>query len=584
MAVLTEIQWRGTDDEQRTARTIFELMYARGRFFADGAPIKLNVAELQRFLYSQEALRATDDESAQNSLVESSIAANPHIFALATDTEEPVVVTTKAGIPPAGDGDAYEDTSHSFRSRLFTGAHEPTEEELEAVKGVRKDLTDEYLVGLPETSALPPIQEEPEFATVEAEEEIPFVPEPEELEPVQPQQPAVPTEVRIGDVIIDLAGDPDKIKLEYADLFKQKLSAYLEDDFRFVQFGNEYYLEDRVERLSKGQLRDIKDYIDERNEPLSDEEIISDALRRPLQDADYSLWRFTINYRLSRERKDFRFVGTADDRLWATSMLAAIGDTYRKPNEIAQDYRYLLDPELSDSPEIESNSEGKFQMSHILTWYESENGVLPVGPEMMKLMPQPLLEDQTHIVLRIQDPQNFATYLAELRLGVNNRGTYIAGLDELFQGTMVPGAQFTLAQGAGSNEFTIEYESQPAQEARLLQYDSRKDRWFFAPLVYECPVNESYLLTEERFGELNNQKRATDSERKKPDVLLERAFNIIGEQADDGALTALLDDLMPAVNLERPFSKSYLLSLVKSPQYPAFTLEDESLGLVSLRK
>ncbi len=361
------------------------------------------------------------------------------------------------------------------------------------------------------------------------------------------------------------------------------LSNFLEEDFSFVRFGNEYYLEDRLERLSKGQLKEIKEYIEERGEPLSDEEILSDGLvNRRLGDADYSLQRFTLNFRLQREKKDFRFVGTAADRLWATSQLPPIGQTVRKATEVAQDYRYLTDPELADQdPTTTLGGTGTLVLRHVLTWYESENGVLPVGPSAQLMMPQPLMEDQTVVVLRLQDPMNYATYLAELRLGLGNRGTYIAGLEEFYQSALVPGATFSLIQGTTSNEFTLEYERQPQTESRLLQYDTRKERWYFGPVVYECPVDPGYLLTEERVGGLNGKKRASEADRKRVDRLLQSAFDLVGEPGEGGTLTALIDDLLPVLNIERPFSSRYVRSLIQSAQYPQFTLEDEALGLAS---
>ncbi len=573
MAVDVEIQWQGSEEEQLVARTVFELLGARGRFYSADAPIRQSLANLQTFFASQKSLNLRDDPEQLAALIEQSLLANSQVFAREDGESGPVFVTTKGGRAPKT-ADGVEFNPHTFRTRLYEGSREPTEDDLKDVRGARE--IPEIISSIPETvHAVFPV-ELPE--TFEPEEEFEVV-APEE----EPAVVAVDRRVTVGGEVVDLSADPDEIVIEHGGAFREMLGKYLDEDFRFVQFGGQYYLEDRVERLSKGQLRDIKDYITERNEPLTDEEILSDALRRPLQNADYSLWRFTINYRLSREKKDFRFVGTAQDRLWSTTALAPIGQSLRKPADIAADYRYLNDQELSDNdpvgPASGADASGRLELRHVLTWYESENGVLPVGRSMQLLMPNPLLDDQTVVVLRIQDPQNFVTYMAEYRIATGGRGAYVAGLEELFQSSLVPGAVFSLVQGGASNEFTIEYERQSAQESRLLQWDTRRERWFFGPVVYECPVQPSYLLTEERLGQLSGRKRASDTERRRPEFLLQQAFELVGESDESGSLTALLDDLLPVVNIDRPLSRQYVESVLTSTQYPQFTLQDPSIGL-----
>lgn len=576
MAVEVEIQWHGSEEEQLVARNAFEVLSARGRFYAEDAPIRLSLANLRTYFVSRSSLNLREDPEELAALIERSLLVNSQVFAREEGDSGQVFVSTRSGRPPRV-ADATQINPHTFRTRLFEGSREPTEEDLKQVRGARE--MPEIISSIPETiHAIFPV-ELPETFEPEAEEEEFELTAPEE----EPAAVTVDQRVVVGSEVVDLSADPDEIAIEHGAAFREMLGKYLDEDFRFVQFGGQYYLEDRVERLSKGQLRDIKDYITERNEPLTDEEILSDALRRPLQNADYSLWRFTINYRLSREKKDFRFVGTAQDRIWSATALAPIGQSVRKPADIAADYRYLNDVELSDSdhvgPASGADASGRLELRHVLTWYESENGVLPVGRSMQLLMPNPLLDDQSAVVLRIQDPQNYVTYLAEYRVAMGGRGAYIAGLEELFQSSLVPGAVFSLVQGGASNQFTIEYERQSAQESRLLHWDTRRERWSFGPVVYECPVETSYLLTEERLGQLNGRKRASDAERRRPEFLLQQAFELVGEPDGAGGLTALLDDLLPVVNIDRPLSRQYIESVLISTQYPQFTLQDPSIGL-----
>ena len=48
----------------------------------------------------------------------------------------------------------------------------------------------------------------------------------------------------------------------------------------------------------------------------SDRDIMSDVLGRRPDHPDYERLRFSLNYRMLKEKKDFEFVGIDSDRLW----------------------------------------------------------------------------------------------------------------------------------------------------------------------------------------------------------------------------------------------------------------------------
>ncbi len=102
-------------------------------------------------------------------------------------------------------------------------------------------------------------------------------------------------------------------------------------------------MEDRVPRFSRGDLRRLRDYMQEKEQPLTDDDLVQDVLAVRPGSPDFALVRFAINYRLSNEHREFEFVGTGNQRFWSTSGLPQIGTTRRKLNEIGTDYRYLLD-------------------------------------------------------------------------------------------------------------------------------------------------------------------------------------------------------------------------------------------------
>src|SRR5205085_4248352 len=110
----------------------------------------------------------------------------------------------------------------------------------------------------------------------------------------------------------------------------------------------------------------------------------------------------------------------------------------------------------------------------------------------------------------------------------------------------------------------------------LLQFDDRKSRYVFRPVSFSAATDPSMLLTQEKFGKLHNQKKLEESERKRPDIIISNAFEVVGDQTD-GIYWAILDDLYPVVNLERPMSRSWLRTLL-SGAYPFFYMDETTEG------
>src|SRR5206468_5477437 len=154
-----------------------------------------------------------------------------------------------------------------------------------------------------------------------------------------------------------------------AEQLRAALAARLESDDRFASFGDQYYPEDLVDRYSRGDLRRIREFIQEEGEPLADETLLQTLFGRRPNDPAYQAARFSINYRLSREKRDFEFVGTRDSRLWSTAGLAPLGTTLRKASELGTDYRYLIDEQADE--------EVGASVTHVLTFFEWAYGLLP---------------------------------------------------------------------------------------------------------------------------------------------------------------------------------------------------------------
>jgi hypothetical protein len=359
---------------------------------------------------------------------------------------------------------------------------------------------------------------------------------------------------------VDINRPITEVIAEYGDYFASALVPALEEDFRFINFANNWYLEEITGRYNKGDFRRIREYMQDNEGPVSDTAIMADLWGKRTTDLDYEATRFALNFRLYKEKKDFEFVGAADDRVWTAPGLPQIGNPRHKATEIGTDFKYLEDPQLVDPSEI-TEENGLKVWRHMLTFYEYENGVLPYDATAHELFPAPLLDEQKSLVLRFEAPQLYFTYTAELRYPTGSRGGWIGGLEQFFEENLVPGAILVIRQGEKSNHFTIEYEQSEEQNANVLFYDERRQKFVFRPIVFACEIIAEGLLTPDRYAKLNGQKRLEDSDRKKTDQVIATAFEYAGQKSSQGYY-ALLDDLYPVANIERPFSRNYMRHLL----------------------
>ncbi|HKG25503.1 MAG TPA: hypothetical protein VKB09_07625, partial [Thermomicrobiales bacterium] len=333
---------------------------------------------------------------------------------------------------------------------------------------------------------------------------------------------------------------------------------------------DQWMLEDQVPRFSRGDLRRLKDYIQEQEQPLTDDVLVQDVLGIRPTTPDFDLMRFAVNFRLSREHREFDFVGTANQRFWSTSSLPQIGTTRRKPNEIGSDYRYLLD-EAADQSAVRTAR----TVDHVVTFYEYYLGLLPYDAEMQALLPAPLLPNQRSAVLTFETPQSYTTYLVELRYPTPNRGGFILGLDDFFTENLVPGALISIKRTENDGHYLVEYLSAGNQSARLLELEDRRQRYVFRPTTYASGVEDSFLLTEERFPHFGSEKPLDEKIRRRPESVVAATFERLGHKSDTQGFWATFEDLLAAVNIERPFSERYLRSILENDETGAFARDPD---------
>jgi hypothetical protein len=523
------------------------------------APIRVSIASIAEFMRST-------GEADPDARIVAAIERNPTVFAREEIDGEPFIVTTRAGRPPIGRAASI----NSFAQRFMTPLPKP---ERPAAPVRERPRVDPSWVALP--AVLEGMDElaaemiEPETATVELAApaiELPAEAPAEAAESEPEPEPAVPAArtITLPPIVpTDVTGVDD---IELANAIRERLSA----DPRIANFGEQWMMEDRTPRFSRGDLRRMKDYLQEQERPLTDDVLAQDVLQARPGTPEFDLFRFAVDYRLSREHREFEFVGTANQRFWTTSGLPQLGTTRRKPNEIGADYRFLLD-EAPAEPAYRSRD----SVDHVLTFYEYVHGLLPYDADMQALLPPPLLPNQRAAVLTFECPQSYTTYLVELRFPTPNRGGYILGLDDFYNENLVPGSIISISRTENDGHYRVEYIPEAGQSARLLELDERRaPRYVFRPTTFSSGVDDAMLLTEERFGRLANEKPLDEKIRRRPESVVAATFERVGENRD-GNYSADFVTLLAGVNIERPISATLLRSILDNDDSGAFSRDPD---------
>jgi hypothetical protein len=546
-------EFAGTKKFQVLATRAFDVLRSQGMFMSDNSPIRVTVESLTAFLVEHEGAKPNE--------VARIIEENPAVFATETIDDVAFVLTTRAGQAPVPN--SYPST-HSLAARFLTPEPKPERPVRPAPERVRVDPNWA-------TYSVPDFGDEDEDAYLdepEPDEEVVVVVEPvdvaEEVVAETPE-PIVEEAVVVDDVAPvvaeEVAPEPAAIATPAVSDFStaddaglaSAIASSLADDARIASFAGQWMAEERVARLGRNDIRRIKDYITEQEQPLTDGTLAQDILNVRPNSADFNAVQFAVNFRLSREHKDFDFVGTNDQRFWSTSSLPQIGTTRRKPNEIGTDYRFLVD-EVPAEVEHRSTS----SVSHVLSFYEFSLGLLPYNLDMQQLLPKQVLPEQRSAVLTFEIPQSYTTYLVELRFPTPNRGGFLLGLDDFYADSLVPGALISISATDNDGHYKVEFLPGANQNARLLDLDDRRSpRYHFRPTTFACEVSPEWLISEDRFPKLGSEKPLDDKIRRRPDAVVEATFERIGIEDGDSFISTF-DELLAAVNIERPISESLL--------------------------
>jgi hypothetical protein len=557
-----QLNFSGTKQQQAVAKALFDVMSARARFMSADAAIRVSMESVVPFL--EQAGHAVDVGQLQ-----AIVKKNEEIFALEEIDGQVIVVTTRAGRSPQA---RQIDPIHTFANRFLTPLPKPEAPPQPVRERPRVDPSWASLDQMLEDLVLgeePLAADEFDVEQIEPAVDVVEVVQEPELEPAAEPEPEFVEATNARTITVTAATGTDVRGVDDVEL-AAAISERLNNDIRVAGFGDQWMLEERVPRFSRGDLRRLKDYIQEQEQPLTDDVLVQDVLQVRPGTSDFELTRFAVNFRLSREHRDFDFVGTPNQRFWSTSNLPSIGTTRRKPNEIGTDFRHLLD-ELPVEPAFRSLS----SIDHVLTFYEYQLGLLPYDAEMQALLGAPLLPGQRSAVLTFECPQSYTTYLVELRYPTPNRGGFILGLDDFFTENLVPGALLSISRTDNDGHYLVEYLAAGNQSARLLELEERRQRYVFRPTTYACAVDEAFLLTEERLPRLANEKPLDDRARRRAESVIAVTFERIGEENEGHGYSASFADLLASVNIERPFTERLLRTTLEQDETGAFARDPE---------
>jgi len=494
--------FQGSEEEQRLAAQVWALLRATGRFFPETAPIRAPLSALVDYFAQTDPSHSAPEWEAQ---IRQSVQQNPHVFILEDDAETGTtfVITTRAGRAPTPQPEV--DVAHML-PRRFQDA--------------------------PPATAVRPRRAAPTPA------------------PAETTKVAAETITPVAETVVD------PLALDEATL-ERLIIDELSQSPEIAHFGDQWMLEEDVPRLSRGDLRRLRDYILEQGKPLSDVELVEVILGIRQTSPDFSVYQFGLNYRLAQEG-DFEFVGVPGLALWTTKGAPGV-TTKRRAADIGQDYRFLLDEPIP----TEAPSEPV--VDHVLTFYEHYLGVLPYDATLAPLLPKPVLPDQRVAVLTFESPQTYETFPVELRYPSGNRGGYLAGFEAFFQANLVPGALITIERSDEPGHYLIEFLPISPRDEKLLTLDEKRNRYVFRQVSYRCAVQEQMLLSENRYPKLAGQSPLDERTRRSPDRVLAVTFERVGEQIGTPAqprYMALLDDLLAVANVERPMTAELIAQVV----------------------
>jgi len=547
-----DVTYRGSTADKALGAEIFNALNMVGRFMSFDAAIKLPMAQLVDLL-AQMGIETNE------AAVATAVKKNDAIFGTEKDAEGTVLIsTTRSGRAPVPQD---RPNVHTYTERFMKPLPKPER----PAPVVRERAPEPVWASSDASSAVEETFLAAEAALNPTVAETP-TDQPDILEEIVEVEPA-PTArtITVQPLRITKLDEIDDIAVAKA------VSQRLMQDTRVATFGDQWMLEDRVNRFGRNELRRIREYIQEQEQPLTDDVIAQDVLGGRPGTPEFEQLRFAVNFRLSREHRDFDFVGTTNQRFWSVSSLAPLGTTRKKPNEIGADYRHLVD-DSGEPPKFRTRE----SVDRVLTFYEYQLGLLPYDAEMAELLPAPVLANQCSAVLTFECPQSYTTCLVELRYPSPNRGGFVVGLDDFYNENLVPGALLSINRTDNDGHYIVKYVLAPTENAKLLELEDRRQRYVFRAGTYACGVIEDQVLTEERFPSLAQEKPMDDKSRRRLDEVIGVAFQRINRPYESGTgFAAKFNEIFAVANIERPITEAQLRTILDTDETGAFSKDPD---------
>ncbi|MFN5936079.1 MAG: hypothetical protein ACK46D_17480 [Roseiflexaceae bacterium] len=555
----------GTPAERALAEQVHAIMRMQGRFFAHDAPIRQRLSHLVQYFAPQ---RGGDENQTTRDLI-AALTANTSVFAQSTDGDDVVVTTARDG----GYNQPEVDIKHSLGTRLYEPVNPLPIDDLSVIMTTSRPIipkidpvyVSDYWLNGGTSTEIP-------------DDDITTEEQPGTLIGATPstasKAPYAHRDTRIAlpqGITIDISQSLDHIMAMHGDAIVHAMRNAIEKDTmkRFVMFGNLVAAELDVRSFGKNEIRSITEYIeDEREEPVLDKDILDHVLRINPRSTDYERQRFALNVRLQKER-DLEFVGVAGANLWATrKLLDKIGANKRIKSADMAILVNHLEEGFDDSLTVTSAETlaQRGAIEHKLTFFEWEYGILPFTDAVAAILPAKVIGRQNNAILTFEVPQRGFSANINVRFPlVGTRGGWLQGFDELFHELLVPGAILTIAQTNKPNVLTISFKETAERVEDVLYVDDskKKSKFAFGEMTIAVAVDDDYLPTRNRIGNIRKVKFFEFAERKNILTLIENIFVGFGKEVGSKQAPAYrldFEQLFTVISVYRCVTRSYLMN------------------------
>lgn len=570
----------GSPGERALAEQIHELLRQQGRFFSSDAPLRQHLSNL--VTYFAKRLNVSTDAAAKQ--VNAALQANPAIFALEVvkvvvdDNEAEDIVERDDTMVTTGINGAYVpfhvDESHSLSARLYEPENPLPIDDMSVVITTTRPImpkidpvyvSDYWLNGSSEISETGDEALE-DVESFGEEEPIAAIAQPGVKSPSVRSSDAQRINLPQG-ISIDLAQPTATIMALHGDAIVSAMRGVIEKDStkRIAIFGNQTAYEHDVRSFSKNDLRQITEYIEsEMGKPVEDTDILVNVLRVNRRAADFEKQRFALNFRML---KDLEFVGVAGANLWATrKLLDKVGANKRFKSADMAGFVNHLEEGFDDSTTVTTVEaiQAKGSVTHTLTFFEWEYGILPLTDALAAILPSQVINRQSAAVVEFEVPQHSFSVSINMRFPVGNRGGWLQGFDEFFRDVLVPGAILTFKRTSKPNVVSVTYAEADERTEQLLYIDDskKKSKFAFGELAINCEVDEDMLPTQLAVGRIRRIKFFEISERKNINTLIDHIFMGFGEEVgtkQEPVYRMSFEQLFNVMSIYRSITRSYLM-------------------------